>query len=177
MMRGLIAQRRIAQAKAFQIAGRKRFDDEVSLGHQLTEQVPPVSRLQVECDAPLVGVVGKPVETLLTAGDIAIERTDVSGRIAAGRLDLDYVCTKVAQRLAADQALLIGKVQYSIGAEHGLPIVAFCVVHAHPFCHQRSPVFKPRGQRMTRLIQGTVLAGAGTSRISRMVRTRSLRPF
>ena len=81
------------------------------------EEGPPVRMLEFEGNASLVGRVGPPVEALVRRGIIAVERPEPAGGTADGWLDLQYVGSKVAQDLAAQEPSLVRQVQHPIGRQ------------------------------------------------------------
>ena len=58
-----------------------------------------------------------PIERLPIIDLVAGEGTDGTGRVAAGRLDLDDVGAEISKDAAAEEPLLVGQVQDAVGAQ------------------------------------------------------------
>ena len=113
-----LAEHGVAEADAFQVAGREGLDDDVGGLHELLEDTAAIRRLDIEGDAPLVGVEGEPVEALLRVRLVMVERAPVATRVAARRLDLDHVGAEVSHRPGAQIAFIVGQVKNAVATEH-----------------------------------------------------------
>jgi hypothetical protein len=79
----------------------------------LLEELSSLIILNIQSDAPLTGVGGKPEQALLRVGDILIERADVPLRVSPWFLNLDDIGSKVPQNLACQMPQLVGEIQNS----------------------------------------------------------------
>ena len=107
----------VAKAQAVQVAGSKGLNQEISCSDQLFKQLAALWSFQVQGDAPFVGGVGPPEQTLLRVDLVLVERAKMPGAAATGGLYLHYVGPQVCQDLATKQAAVVGQVQHSVRAE------------------------------------------------------------
>ena len=92
---------RISQAQHVHISRGKGFNHKIRGLNQFLEYSPAIRSFDIQSYASFAGVGGKPEEAFLRVGDILIEGALVTGRIAFRFLNLDHICTKVAQDLPA----------------------------------------------------------------------------
>src|SRR5262245_52337426 len=86
----------VAQIESIEIARRESLDHEIRFGNELSKELAPSGRLQVESDAALVVIETKPEETLFRIGLITIERPQSSCRLTAGWFDLDNIRAQIS---------------------------------------------------------------------------------
>ena len=97
-------------------------------GNQLLEDFPPGSGINIQCDAPFVGIQGKPEETLFRVRFVMPEWPNIARWVTAGTFNLYDIGTEVTHYFTAHQPLFVGQVQNSIRAEHAF---FFLLCHAH----------------------------------------------
>ena len=81
------------QTQFIEITRSEGFDADVGPLDQSLENLQPFWILKIERDAPFGGVEVPPVEALFRFGIVVEERTDVTHRVSAGRLDLPVRAT------------------------------------------------------------------------------------
>jgi hypothetical protein len=111
----------IAESTLGKRAGGVRLDEEVRARDEAPQDRLPVVGVEIQRDAPLVAVVGPPVQRAVGMRVVLIKRPEPPSRRSARWLHLDHVGTEVAQDLAAEQAALGGEVEHTVGTQHRPP--------------------------------------------------------
>ena len=91
----------VAEAERFERARREALDDDVGRPGQCGERGPSFSRLQIEDDRPLVAVEVEEEAALFGVRDVALERPEPPGDVAARLLDLDDVGAEIREQCVA----------------------------------------------------------------------------
>ncbi|MBK7329994.1 MAG: hypothetical protein IPI85_13175 [Dehalococcoidia bacterium] len=110
----------IAKPQPVHVPRLEGLDDDIGAFGQALEQRPPGGSLDIESDAALVGVVGRPVEALLRLGLVMVVRAETPPGIATGAFYLDDVGAHVGEDLSAQKALLIGEIEDPVWREQAL---------------------------------------------------------
>ena len=92
-----LLQVRVSEAKTIHVAGWEGLQDEVRRPGKSLEDILAVGCLDIQCDAPLARVEGKPQQALLRVRFIVIVRPDVPGRVATRSFYFDDIGSKVAE--------------------------------------------------------------------------------
>ena len=112
----------IAQPVGGQGAGVVGLDEERGGARQLPQHVLPLGFTDVQGDAAFVAVVRPPVERVLRAALVLVERAEGARRRSAGRFDFDDVGSEVGQDLAAQQPAFGGQVEDAIRTQHAVTL-------------------------------------------------------
>ena len=92
----------VAQAPGAQYTGGVVLDQDVGFLYQFVEDEAAGGYLQIERDAPLVGVEVEEETALFVVGVVFVEGPETPGRVSAiGSFDLDDVCAVVGHELGA----------------------------------------------------------------------------
>src|SRR5207248_11063812 len=101
----------VADAALGENAGRASLEHRVGALAQIEKQLAAARLLEVEGDAALAGVLCQPSQRALGIGDAVPEGPAPAQRMAAGRLDLDYVRTEITEQSAGQQPRLVREVE------------------------------------------------------------------
>ena len=118
----------VVEAVRTQRSRRRAFEEDVSPGQQLPEEVLRRLAADVEGDALLAGVVPPVVEAAVGIDLVVDEGAAPPSRTATGRLDLDHPRAAVGQELARPLVAAIGEF------DHGEALVHPAHVRLSPLC-------------------------------------------
>ena len=111
------AQLSIAKAQLLSSRWAVSFDDEVGFARQLQQNSSAIRLLDIEGDAPFIGIEVEKVEALLGMRRIIFEWRHSPRFVAARWLDFDYVCAHVSEEFRAVKTQRTGEIQYSIAGQ------------------------------------------------------------
>jgi len=109
----LFAERLIIKSQGRQEARPEGFQNDVRGRRQSPEKLAAIYSLQIEGDGTLGRIVVPKSQTALRVGNIVEERPNAAVVLTTGRFDLDHIGPKIAEKLAAELASFIRKLENS----------------------------------------------------------------